>query len=44
MRRTFGRMLAEIRFNVLLDAKLLFRSTRSLSWTHPEIETLAGRG
>ena len=29
-------MLAEIRFNVLLDTKLLFRSTRSLSWTTPK--------
>ena len=37
-------MLAEIRFNVLLDAKLLFRSTRSLSWTHPEIEILQAGG
>ena len=39
-----GRMLAEIRFNVLLDAKLLFRSTRSLSWTHPETEILQAGG
>lgn len=35
-----GRMLAEIRFGVLLDAKLLFHSTRSLSWTHTETEIL----
>ena len=35
-----GRMLAEIRFSMLLDAKLLFHSTRSLSWTHTETEIL----
>ncbi len=39
-----GGMLAEIRFNVLLDAKLLFHSTRSFSWTHPETEILQAGG
>jgi len=33
-------MLAEIRFSMLLDAKLLFRSNRSLSWTHTETQIL----
>lgn len=33
-------MLAEIRFNMLLDAKLLFDATRSLAWTHTETELL----
>lgn len=33
-------MLAEIRFNMLLDAKLLFDTTRSLAWTHTETEIL----
>lgn len=33
-------MLAEVRFNMLLDAKLLFHATRSLAWTHTETEIL----
>ena len=39
-----GRMLAEIRFGMLLDAKLLLSSTRSLSWTHTETEILQAGG
>ncbi len=39
-----GRTLAEIRFGMLLDAKLLLSSTRSLSWTHTETEILQAGG
>jgi 2-polyprenyl-3-methyl-5-hydroxy-6-metoxy-1,4-benzoquinol methylase len=38
------RILAEIRFNMLLDAKLLFHPTRCLAWTHTETEILQTGG
>jgi hypothetical protein len=37
-------ILAEIRFNMLLDAKFLFHPTRSLAWTHSESEILQAGG
>ena len=37
-------VLAEIRFNMLLDAKLLFQATRSLAWAHNETEILQAGG
>jgi len=37
-------ILAEIRFNMLLDAKFLFHPTRSLAWTHNESEILQAGG
>lgn len=37
-------VLAEIRFNMLLDAKLLFDATSSLGWTHTETEILQAGG
>jgi SAM-dependent methyltransferase len=38
------RILAEIRFNVLLDAKLLSHPIRSLAWTHDDTEILQAGG
>lgn len=37
-------LLAEIRFALLLDAKLLFHSTRTLAWAHTEPELLQAGG
>jgi hypothetical protein len=37
-------ILAEIRFNMLLDAKLLFHPTSPLAWTHTETEILQAGG
>jgi SAM-dependent methyltransferase len=37
-------VLAEIRFNMLLDAKFLCHPTRSLAWTHNESEILQAGG
>ncbi|MDQ4147070.1 MAG: class I SAM-dependent methyltransferase [Pseudomonadota bacterium] len=37
-------MLAEIRYFMLLDAKLLFHTTRSLAWNHTETEILQAGG
>jgi SAM-dependent methyltransferase len=37
-------MRAEIRFNMLLDAKLLVPATGSLAWTHTETELLQAGG
>jgi SAM-dependent methyltransferase len=37
-------ILAEIRFNMLLDAKFLFHPIRSLAWTHNESEILQAGG